>query len=112
MKWPRTKSLDKFKDALRNKTRRTQGQSLSMVIAGLNPVMRGWFEYFKHSHWTTFGVLSIWRKHETWPHNLNESNPPTGEPYAGNPHVRFGGRGEVQSLVPTPINAILHPPFS
>jgi len=60
MKWPRTKSLDKFKDALRNKTRRTQGQSLSMVIAGLNPVMRGWFEYFKHSHWTTFGVLDGW----------------------------------------------------
>jgi RNA-directed DNA polymerase len=60
MKWPRTKSLEKFKETLRHKTRRTQGQSLSLVIAGLNPVMRGWFEYFKHSHWTTFGDLDGW----------------------------------------------------
>ena len=29
--------------------------------------------------------------------------PPTGEPDAGDPPVRFGGRGEVQTLVPTPI---------
>ena len=29
--------------------------------------------------------------------------PSTGEPDAGNPPVRFGGRGEVLSLVPTPI---------
>lgn len=60
MKWPRQKSLDKFKDTLRNKTRRTQGQSLSMVIAGLNPGIRGWFEYFKHSHRTTFEGLDGW----------------------------------------------------
>ena len=60
LKWPRTKSLDKFKDTLRHKTRRTQGQSMSTVIAGLNPVMRGWFEYFKHSHGTTFGELDGW----------------------------------------------------
>jgi len=31
-----------------------------------------------------------------------ESNPPTGGPNAGNPLVRFGGRGEA-SCVPTPI---------
>ena len=29
-------------------------------------------------------------------------NPSTGEPYAGDPHVRFGGRGRQQPL-PTPI---------
>ena len=60
MKWPRKKSLDKFKDTLRNKTRRTQGQSLEMVIAGINPVIRGWYGYFKHSHWTTFKPLDSW----------------------------------------------------
>ena len=27
---------------------------------------------------------------------------PSGEPYAGKPHVRFGGRGGV--AIPTPIN--------
>jgi RNA-directed DNA polymerase len=60
MKWPRKKSLEKFKDTLRNKTRRTQGQSLEMVIAGINPVIRGWYGYFKHSHWTTFKPLDSW----------------------------------------------------
>jgi RNA-directed DNA polymerase len=60
MKWPRQKSLDKFKDSVRNKTRRTQGQSLGQIIAELNPVLRGWFEYFKHSHRTTFGGLDGW----------------------------------------------------
>ncbi len=29
-------------------------------------------------------------------------NPPTGEPYAGKPHVRFGGRGGPRPF-PTPI---------
>jgi hypothetical protein len=29
--------------------------------------------------------------------------PSTGEPYAGNPPVRFGGRGDVIPVVPTPI---------
>jgi hypothetical protein len=29
--------------------------------------------------------------------------PLTGEPYAGKPPVRFGGRGEVLLLAPTPI---------
>src|SRR5712671_5349827 len=31
--------------------------------------------------------------------------PPTGEPDAGDPHVRFGGRGDRnQSMLPTPIS--------
>ena len=35
--------------------------------------------------------------------NRRTTNPLTGEPDAGNPPVRFGGRGKVQTLVPTPI---------
>ena len=35
--------------------------------------------------------------------NRITTNPLTGEPDAGDPPVRFGGRGKVQSLVPTPI---------
>ena len=35
--------------------------------------------------------------------NRKTTNPLTGEPDAGDPPVRFGGRGKVQSLVPTPI---------
>jgi hypothetical protein len=35
--------------------------------------------------------------------SLSTEHPSTGKPDAGEPPVRFGGRGKVQSLVPTPI---------
>src|SRR5205807_1415125 len=60
MKWPRQKSMDKFREGIRQKTRRTQGKSMSEVIADLNPKMRGWFEYFKHSHWNVFTGVDGW----------------------------------------------------
>ncbi len=53
----RKKNLNKLKDSIRDKTRRTCGQSLADVIANLNPVLRGWFGYFKQAHPTTFGDL-------------------------------------------------------
>jgi len=59
-KWPRAKSLGKFKDTIRGKTRRTQGQSLSVIITGVNRTLRGWFAYFQHSHRFTFEVLDSW----------------------------------------------------
>ncbi len=59
-KWPREKSLAKFKDTIRAKTKRTTGRSLEMVIDGLNPTLRGWFGYFQHSRERTFGTLDGW----------------------------------------------------
>ncbi len=59
-KWPREKSLAKFKDTVRAKTKRTIGRSLAMVIDSLNPTLRGWFEYFKHSRRWTFRALDGW----------------------------------------------------
>jgi RNA-directed DNA polymerase len=53
----RKKSLNRFKDGIRKKTKRTQGRSLRRVIADLNPVLRGWFGYFKHAHRFTFARL-------------------------------------------------------
>lgn len=46
----RKKSLDKLKETIREKTRRSRGQSLACVIADLNRTLRGWFGYFKHAH--------------------------------------------------------------
>jgi RNA-directed DNA polymerase len=60
MKWPRKKSLEKFKEAIRHQTRRKQGQSIGQVIAGLRPSLRGWFAYFKHSQPSTFRELDGW----------------------------------------------------
>ena len=59
-KWPRKKSLKKVKDTLRAKTKRTNGHSLACIIADVNRTLRGWFEYFKHSHPNTFGSLDRW----------------------------------------------------
>lgn len=57
---PRPKSLDKFKDTVRDKTARSSGGSLFQIIATLNPTLRGWFAYFKHSHKWTFNRLDGW----------------------------------------------------
>jgi RNA-directed DNA polymerase len=50
----RKKSLDKLKETIRAKTKRTRGQNLAFVIADLNRTLRGWFGYFKHAHSSTF----------------------------------------------------------
>jgi RNA-directed DNA polymerase len=59
-RWPAKKSLKKLKDTIRNKTRRTNGHSLDTIIRDVNRTTRGWFEYFKHSHTTTFTSLDKW----------------------------------------------------
>lgn len=46
----RKKSLSKLKDVIREKTKRTRGQSLRFVIADLNGTLHGWLGYFKHAH--------------------------------------------------------------
>jgi RNA-directed DNA polymerase len=60
MRWPRKKSLDKFKDKVRVLTPRNSGHSLLATIGKLNDLLCGWFQYFKHSHFTTFGRLDGW----------------------------------------------------
>lgn len=59
-RWPRRKSLKKLKDKIRAHTKRNNGHSLQVIISRLNPVLRGWFGYFKQSHHTTFTPLDKW----------------------------------------------------
>jgi RNA-directed DNA polymerase len=72
-RWPRAKSVQKLRATLRPKTRRMPGQRLAVIIADVNRVLRGWFEYFKHSHppslrpidaWVRMRLRSILRKHQ------------------------------------------------
>jgi RNA-directed DNA polymerase len=58
--WPRRKSMQKLRDTVRALTRRANGNSLDTIIARLNPVLRGWFGYFKHSYRTTFPYQDGW----------------------------------------------------
>lgn len=50
----RKKSLKSFRDKVRAKTKRSRSGSINEIIADLNPMLRGWFEYFKHAYRTTF----------------------------------------------------------
>ncbi|MGH2703354.1 MAG: group II intron reverse transcriptase/maturase [Actinomycetota bacterium] len=58
-RWVRKKSLLALRERIRHKTRRTRGDSLACIIADLNPVLRGWFHYFKHT--------------QPWVHQLTDS---------------------------------------
>ena len=58
-RWPRKKSLQKLKDAVRQQTRRTNGHSLAVIITDLNRTLRGWFAYFKHSD-GSFRAIDTW----------------------------------------------------
>lgn len=60
LRLPRPKSLKKFKDAVRAKTKRTNGQSLPCVCARLSSQLRGWFTYFRYCHWSVFRDLDGW----------------------------------------------------
>jgi RNA-directed DNA polymerase len=57
MKWPRKKSMQRFKDTIRVKTRRNQGRSMTRICQDLNRSLRGWFEYYKHSKATAFEAV-------------------------------------------------------
>lgn len=56
-RWVRKKSLQGFKDKIRQKTARTRGDSMSVIVADLTPTIKGWFGYFKHAHRRTFPTL-------------------------------------------------------
>jgi RNA-directed DNA polymerase len=56
-RWVRKKSLKAIKEKLRSKTGRTRGVSLKQIIDELNPILKGWFAYFKHAHRLEFSRL-------------------------------------------------------
>ena len=56
-RWVRRKSLQAVRARIRSKTGRTRGDSLRVIVAELNPLLRGWFGYFKHAHPYTFSGM-------------------------------------------------------
>jgi RNA-directed DNA polymerase len=60
MRFPRQKSIGKMQESLRQKTKRTSGVSLNVVIENVNRTLRGWFEYFQHAHRNSFPTIDGW----------------------------------------------------
>lgn len=56
----RKKSLENLKEKVRERTRRTAGESVEAIISKLNPTLRGWFEYFKHARKGYFERIDQW----------------------------------------------------
>jgi len=83
-KWPRHKSLQKLRDKLRPLTKRTSGKSLSEIVAQVNPILRGWYGYFRESHpsglrgpdgWLRRRLRALLRKREKRPgYGLSEAD--------------------------------------
>jgi len=83
-RYVRDKSRKRLNDKIRAKTGRSRGQSLQRIIADLNPVLKGWFGYFKHAYPYIFKLIdgfvrrrlrAILRKHDRRPgrgHCLND----------------------------------------
>jgi RNA-directed DNA polymerase len=71
--WPRKKSEAKFRDSIRQRTKRSNGAALREIIRGVNQVIRGWGGYFrggvrnvpeKLDRWVRMRLRSILRKRD------------------------------------------------
>lgn len=56
----RPKSAKKLRDRLRPLSKRNNGMSLQSIIKKLNPVLRGWYGYFKHASKTARRDMDGW----------------------------------------------------
>lgn len=75
-RWVRKRSRRAIRDRIREKTKRTRGVSVARIIEELNPMLRGWFAYFKHARPSEFRGLdgfirrrlrAVLRKHQHRP---------------------------------------------
>jgi RNA-directed DNA polymerase len=67
--YPTQKSIDRFKDSVRRKTQRRIPLRTAELIRDLNPVIRGWGEYYKRAHVRRlFNQLDRWVTRRLWSH--------------------------------------------
>jgi RNA-directed DNA polymerase len=52
--------MKKLKDGLKLLTKRANEQSLETIVKRINPVLKGWYGYFKHASAATLGRLDGW----------------------------------------------------
>ena len=69
--YPREKSICRFKDQVRQRTKRRVPLRTRELIAELNPVLRGWGEYYKRAHVRKlFHQLDGWVRRRIWSHRF------------------------------------------
>ena len=69
--YPREKSIRRFQDQVRQYTRRRVPVTTPELIARLNPLLRGWGEYYKRAHVRRlFNQLDRWVVRRIWSHRF------------------------------------------
>jgi RNA-directed DNA polymerase len=58
-RWPRQKSLDKFRETVRQKTQRLRPGSMEDIIGEVNRTLAGWFEYWPNADFAELGLFSL-----------------------------------------------------
>jgi RNA-directed DNA polymerase len=69
--YPREKSIRRFREQVRQRTKRKVPLDTGMLIEELNPLLRGWGEYYKRAHvrWL-FHRLDGWIVRRIWSHRF------------------------------------------
>lgn len=83
--FPSDKAIRSFKDKVRHETRRQQPKNIKMVIEKLNPILRGWGNYFGRCHgkkrferldeWIRMRMRSFLRKKRSVSHEAHMKYP-------------------------------------
>ena len=69
--YPKEKSIRRFMDRVRQRTRRKAPLTTEELIAELNPLLRGWGEYYKRAHVRRlFHRLDGWIIRRIWSHRF------------------------------------------
>lgn len=69
--YPKEKSIRKFMDAVRQRTKRRVPLPTRELIAQLNPLLRGWGHYYKRAHVRLlFNRLDRWIVRRIWSHRF------------------------------------------
>jgi len=69
--YPREKSIRRFKDEVRQRTKRRVPLATEQLIEALNPLLRGWGEYYQRAHVRKlFNQLDRWIVRRIWSHRF------------------------------------------
>jgi RNA-directed DNA polymerase len=69
--YPKEKSIRRFMDQVRQRTKRSAPLKTKELIKELNPLLRGWGEYYKRAHVRVlFNRLDRWIIRRLWSHRL------------------------------------------
>lgn len=71
--YPKDKSIKKFKETIRERTKRRIPLTMKELIDSINPVIRGWGNYFRKAHVRKiFNMLDRWIIRRLWSHHYKK----------------------------------------